>query len=81
LYSTGAIYWGQKFQYGYLKSKYEINSWSPLSSGEFVVSVILKSVVKEGNSIPETEATSIDVHLFGQRIPFFEVGIICYNIN
>jgi hypothetical protein len=81
LYSTGAIYWGQKFQYGYLKSKYEINSWSPLSSGEFVVSVILKSVVKEGNSIPETEATSIDVHLFGQRIPFFEIEGEATGVN
>jgi hypothetical protein len=74
LYSTGAIYWGQKFRYGYLKSKYEVNSWSPLSSGEFVVSVILKSVFKDDHStVPYTAAAGIDIYLFGQHIPVLEI--------
>jgi hypothetical protein len=73
LYSTGAIYWGQKFKHGYLYSKYDINSWSPLSSGEVAVSTVVKSVFKLGSTLPHSAVASINIHLFGQQISLLQV--------
>jgi hypothetical protein len=71
LRQTGAIYWGRKFNLGYLSSKFNVMSWSPWNSNQLRVVVKSRVVFDEDSTMPHSAAVELDLHLLGQTIPVF----------